>query len=320
MNIKKRKIQASKDFDLCEGMCGSAGFFTRDDEIEYIETPLEEMIRENFNIDDNADLNLRCYIEDDNRIECDLELNGSSYTLKLDNPIDMRKIKKPSDLQKYAIRLLQVFEDEFVSGSLPGMIEGCDISASNGIHSATDINDKFTGYCYYTASNPTWGGDAWRRLEKLGGKKAQYKEPKSNGKGMTPASWVYLFPSKSVYNEFAKLLKEDDLAGFVKLQSYQEIPEDAEYKIEQYTGACTDINSATEPNPDTWEFIPVPLKALKKGAWFTLKPIAYPEDKEVYIKEDYDKAERAFWVSRCDDVSYGKLVKGDRLVYTDFIY
>jgi len=243
MNIKKRKIKASSDFDLCNGMCGDPGFFTRDDVIEYLEIPLEDMIKENFDIDDS--LNLRCYIEDDNSIECDLQYNDSSYTIKLEDPIDMRKIRKPSDLQKYAIKLLQLFEDNYAS-ELAGMIEGCDISASD------KKEDKFQGFCYYTASNPTWGGDAWRRIEKLGGKKAEFKEPLSNGK-LSRAAWAYIFPSKEIYDKFANLLKEDELDGFVKLQKYQRIPEGAEYKI-QKIGASTNIKATTYKELSAEEF------------------------------------------------------------------
>ena len=59
---------------------------------------------------------------------------------------------------------------------------------------------------------------------------------------------------------------------------------------------------------------------MKKGEWFTLKPIAYPSDNQVYIKDDYDRESRKFACGRCDDISYTKYVSGDKLVYTDFIY
>lgn len=62
------------------------------------------------------------------------------------------------------------------------------------------------------------------------------------------------------------------------------------------------------------------LKDLKKGEWFTLKPIAEPKDSQVYIKGDYDRAERKYDCRRCDDVSYSRMLKGSTKVYTDFIY
>lgn len=69
------------------------------------------------------------------------------------------------------------------------------------------------------------------------------------------------------------------------------------------------------------EFNPVPLKSLKKGEYFTLKPIGYPNDNQVFIKGDYVHGERKYGCTRCSDV-FGdwKLVKGDKLVYTNFIY
>lgn len=79
------------------------------------------------------------------------------------------------------------------------------------------------------------------------------------------------------------------------------------------------INAAQE-NPADWEFNPVPLKSLKKGDWFTIKPIAYPTDKQVYIKDEWDRSTRKFSCGRCDDISYSREFPGDKLVYTDFIY
>lgn len=250
MNIKKRKITASNDFDLCDAMCGS-GFFTRDDLNEYIADPLETMIKDNF---DCNNLSLQCYIEDDNRLECDIDIDGTMFTITC--PIDFRRIKKISDLQKYAIQLLKRFEDEYADNLGIAQIEGCNITSS--MNTTSDIksskkDNKFEGFCYYTAVNPTWGGDAWRRVEKVGGKKAEYKEPKRNGKGYTPARWIYLFPSKEVYDQFAKLLVDDKLDKVVKLERYQRIPEGAEYKI-QKIGASTNIKATTYKELSVEEF------------------------------------------------------------------
>ena len=74
------------------------------------------------------------------------------------------------------------------------------------------------------------------------------------------------------------------------------------------------IKSVTEADR---EFKAVPLKSLKKGAWFTVKPIAEPTDKQVYIKDDYDREEKKFMCGRCDDISYSTYFKGDKLVYDD---
>ena len=80
------------------------------------------------------------------------------------------------------------------------------------------------------------------------------------------------------------------------------------------------IVSATEPNPPDWDFNPVPLKSLKKGEWFTIKPIAYPDDNQVYIKDVYDRETKKFACGRCDDLGYSREFPGRKMVYTDFIY
>lgn len=74
------------------------------------------------------------------------------------------------------------------------------------------------------------------------------------------------------------------------------------------------IKSVTEGDR---EFHAVPLKSLKKGAWFTVKPIAEPTDKQVYIKDDYDRDLKKFMCGRCDDISYSTFFKGNKLVYDD---
>lgn len=187
------------------------GFFTRDDCIEYIEIPLEEKIRadKTYSFSNDEPVNIRCYIEDTEdggyELDVDIELDDCFFNIKLDRPIDMRKIRVASDLSKYIPELYEKFCKEY---------------------------DKIL----------------------------------DNG---------------------------EDIAG------------------------CDDITAASEPNPEDWEFNAVPLKSLKKGAWFTIKPIAYPTDKQVYIKDDYDREEKKFMCGRCDDISYSTYFKGDKMVYDD---
>jgi len=189
----------------CQDLFGiEDGFFTRDDCIEFIEIPLEEKIRETYNLEIDEPVNLRCYIEDGNELDVDVELDGCFFNIKLDKPIDMRRIRAPRDLEKYIPELMEKFDREYQA--CLGDIEACDVTAAESF---------------------------------------------------------------------------DD---------------------------------------SNWEFKPVPLKSLKKGTWFTIKPIAEPTDKQVYIKDDYDREEKKFMCGRCDDISYSTYFKGDKLVYTDFIY
>ena len=62
------------------------------------------------------------------------------------------------------------------------------------------------------------------------------------------------------------------------------------------------------------------VKELRKGDMFTLRPIPYPKDSQVYVREEYDRSERKYCCGRCDDISYSRLLKPDTPVYTDFIY
>lgn len=62
------------------------------------------------------------------------------------------------------------------------------------------------------------------------------------------------------------------------------------------------------------------VKELKKGEFFTLKPIAEPKESQVYIRGDYDRSERKFDCGKFSDISYSRMLKPDTIVYTDFIF
>lgn len=62
------------------------------------------------------------------------------------------------------------------------------------------------------------------------------------------------------------------------------------------------------------------LKDLKKGDWFTLKPIANPTERQVYIRGDYDRESKKYSVSHWDDVNDERMLKGSTEVFTDFTF
>lgn len=62
------------------------------------------------------------------------------------------------------------------------------------------------------------------------------------------------------------------------------------------------------------------LKDLKKGEFFTLKPIAEPKSSQVYIKDEYDRSEKKYLAIKFSDISVGRLFKSDTTVYTDFTF
>lgn len=65
---------------------------------------------------------------------------------------------------------------------------------------------------------------------------------------------------------------------------------------------------------------PVPLKSLDKGTYFTRKPIEYPTERQVFVRGDYDRSSKRYDCERFSDMCDAVSLKGDTLVYTDFIF
>ena len=66
---------------------------------------------------------------------------------------------------------------------------------------------------------------------------------------------------------------------------------------------------------------PKRLKDLKKGEFFTLKDYGDdPDPARVYIRGEYDRAERKYEVTKFDDFNDFRFMKGERLVYTGFTF
>ena len=59
---------------------------------------------------------------------------------------------------------------------------------------------------------------------------------------------------------------------------------------------------------------------FKKGRVVYKKEVAYPNDNQVWVKEDYDRKEKGFWCSRFSDIGDCQLIKATKTVYTDFIF
>lgn len=64
----------------------------------------------------------------------------------------------------------------------------------------------------------------------------------------------------------------------------------------------------------------VKLKDLKKGEYFTLKPIAAPSEYQVCIKGEYDRSAKKYDCGCFHDISLNRLIDGNRTVYTDFVF
>lgn len=62
------------------------------------------------------------------------------------------------------------------------------------------------------------------------------------------------------------------------------------------------------------------IKELKKGEYFTIKQIDNPTENQVYVRGDYDRSERKYECYKFADVCSFRYFKGDKEVYTDFIF
>lgn len=62
------------------------------------------------------------------------------------------------------------------------------------------------------------------------------------------------------------------------------------------------------------------LKELKKGDFFCKKAIEYPNENQVFIRGDYIRSEKKFEVYRFSDVNDTFYIKGDKEVFTEFIF
>lgn len=66
---------------------------------------------------------------------------------------------------------------------------------------------------------------------------------------------------------------------------------------------------------------PKRLKDLKRGEFFTLKDYGDdPDPERVYVRGEYDRAERKYEVTKFNDFCDWRMMKGDRLVYTGFTF
>ena len=145
----KNRITANTRIQADDCMWCDEGFFTRDDERDYIEEPLEEFIKDYIHCE-NCKLGIRCYI-DGNNLEVDCMFDGWEFTLHA--IIDFRKIRKPSDLGKYLPSLIQQFKDTYDEEVYPYLdnVESCDkitasniINTNNGDYEITPFGKGFT--------------------------------------------------------------------------------------------------------------------------------------------------------------------------------
>ena len=62
------------------------------------------------------------------------------------------------------------------------------------------------------------------------------------------------------------------------------------------------------------------IKELKKGDFFTKKSISDPSGSQVWIRGEYDRTERKYECVNFDDANRFCYLKGDKEVFTDFVF
>lgn len=62
------------------------------------------------------------------------------------------------------------------------------------------------------------------------------------------------------------------------------------------------------------------VKELKKGEFFTLKPIELPNEDQVWIRGDYDRESKKYECQRYSDCCSFRYLAGSKEVFTDFVF
>lgn len=62
------------------------------------------------------------------------------------------------------------------------------------------------------------------------------------------------------------------------------------------------------------------IRELKKGDFFTKKPIPNPKDSQVWIRGDYDRAQHKYECQRFDDANEFCYLPGDKDVCIGFTF
>ena len=62
------------------------------------------------------------------------------------------------------------------------------------------------------------------------------------------------------------------------------------------------------------------IKELKTNEYFTRKPIEYPTESQVWVKDGYDRSSKKYECHRWDDVNRTCYLKATTQVFTDLIF
>jgi hypothetical protein len=62
------------------------------------------------------------------------------------------------------------------------------------------------------------------------------------------------------------------------------------------------------------------IRNLKKGEFFTLKPIENPKESQVWVKDSYCREDKKWTCIRFSDICTSKDLAPDKIVYTGFTF
>ena len=62
------------------------------------------------------------------------------------------------------------------------------------------------------------------------------------------------------------------------------------------------------------------IQELKKGEYFTIKPIEEPRESQVFVYDGHDRSLRRYIGIKFNNISLDRAFKKDTEVYTDFIF
>lgn len=62
------------------------------------------------------------------------------------------------------------------------------------------------------------------------------------------------------------------------------------------------------------------LRQLKRGDYFTKKHYDFPTESQVWVRDDYDRTSKKYYIYNYADVNKSTLMSGDKEVFTDFTF
>ena len=62
------------------------------------------------------------------------------------------------------------------------------------------------------------------------------------------------------------------------------------------------------------------IKDLKQGDYFTLNPIEYPNENQVYVRGEYVREVKAYICYKFSDINAERLIKGSKEIFTEFVF